>query len=162
MIVNLSNMKHLVIAYHCKLETPSVLLELLKEAPQLSSLDIRSGLLISLFNDDELCKYLNKMITELNITENHNSSMDDSCDLNQFCRTFSNIEQLSCNLDQLDSLLFLVKHLPKLLRITTFSFRFTCDSVYWLENRQLGGRNITDFHHDSSKYLTIWFTKDIC
>jgi hypothetical protein len=123
-------------------------LELLKEAPQVSSLDMCSGVLISLFTNDELCKYLNKMITELNITDSRNSSMDDSCDLKQFCKIFSNLEQLSCNLDQLQSLLFLVKHLPKLSRITTFSFIFTCDSVYWLENWQLCGRNIHDFNFE--------------
>ncbi|CAF3787716.1 unnamed protein product [Rotaria sordida] len=49
------------------IENSSVLLELLKETPQLSSLFIQLSELISFLNDNELCKYLNKMIKRLDL-----------------------------------------------------------------------------------------------
>jgi hypothetical protein len=160
MIINLSNLKQLDIS-HCELKTPAVLFELLKDASQLSSLDIHSDVFKSLFDDDELCKYLNKMITKLNVKEEPRCAMDDSCDLNKFSKTFSNLEQLICILDQLDSFLFLLKHLPKLSYINVFSFRFTCWDIGWIKELNLSKKIISDYHHDTSKYLTIWFTKNI-
>jgi hypothetical protein len=48
-------------------EMPSILLKILKEAPQLSSLIIHSNSLEFILSDKELCKYLNKMIKKLDI-----------------------------------------------------------------------------------------------
>jgi hypothetical protein len=114
MIVNLSNVKDLKIWSKCKLKTPSVLLEILKQAPQLSAISIDKDGFTSLFENDELCKYLNKMIKNLKIWNSSKSSFNSSHETDQFCKIFSNIEQLMCRIQQLDSLLFLLKTLPKL------------------------------------------------
>jgi hypothetical protein len=60
-IVNLSNIKHLDIGTTCRIESSLILFKILKEAPQLSSMRIDPSALISLINDDELCKYFNKI-----------------------------------------------------------------------------------------------------
>jgi hypothetical protein len=112
--------KYLAILDDCRLETLFVLKELFKQTPQLSSLKIVPDVLISLFDDDELCKYLNK-INKLNIVYCRHTSSFHSIDLNKFCEIFSNIEQLICTIDQSDAVLFLLKYLPKLSRMNIFS-----------------------------------------
>ncbi len=60
-IVKLSHLRHLTISSTCRLESSSFL-QLLKETPQLSSITIGLRCLQLFFNDDELCKYLNKKL----------------------------------------------------------------------------------------------------
>jgi hypothetical protein len=113
-IINLFNLKHLCIVQIGNVEISSAFLEILKEAPQLSALSIDSTSLESLFQNDELCKYLNKMIKRLHQqyiwgTDFYNSNQE-----NQFCEIFSNIEHLQFAINNEDNLLFLLSHLPKL------------------------------------------------
>jgi hypothetical protein len=75
---------------------------------------------MSLFDDDELCEYLNK-INKLNIVYCRHTTSFHSIDLNKFCEIFSNIEQLICTTDQSDTVLFLLKYLSKLSRMNIFS-----------------------------------------
>jgi hypothetical protein len=107
-IVNLSNLKHLDIMNNFKIENPSTFLELLKETPQLSSMTINAKNLQSCFQNEELCKYLNKMIKILD------TGLWKYAQLNQFCEIFSNLEHLDCSIDHENNLLFLIEHLPKL------------------------------------------------
>jgi hypothetical protein len=95
-----------------------VFLELLKEASQLSSMIINAKNLQSCFQNDELCKYLNKMIKRLHV---HDTSISfwKYVKLNQFCEIFSNLEDLKCCIDHEDNLLFLLEHLSKLSILKT-------------------------------------------
>ncbi|CAF3686690.1 unnamed protein product [Rotaria sordida] len=68
MIVNLSNIKHLDISNDHRMEISLVLLEILKEASNLSSIKIAPHILKSLLDNNDLQKYLNKMIRKLNIS----------------------------------------------------------------------------------------------
>jgi hypothetical protein len=114
MVVNLSNVQDLKISSSCKLKMPCILLQILKQAPQISSISIDKDDLTSLFENDELCKYLNKMIKKLNLLHLWKDLFYTSDKRNQFCETFSNIEQLMCEVEPSDSLLFVLKGLPKL------------------------------------------------
>lgn len=67
LILNLSNIKHLIISSKCEIESSFVLLELLKQTINLSSISIELEYLQSFFDDEDLCKYLNKMIIKLDI-----------------------------------------------------------------------------------------------
>ncbi|CAF1427017.1 unnamed protein product [Rotaria sordida] len=69
MIVNLSNAKHLKISSDCKRETSSILLEILKEAPQISSITIGPDVFKSLCVNNELYEYLNRMIKKIRYIE---------------------------------------------------------------------------------------------
>jgi hypothetical protein len=89
-------------------------LEFLKEAPQLSSITSYISQLSSFFDDDELCKYLNKMIKKLDFCKTWPCVFDNSDELTKFCQIFSNLEQLTCKINQLDELLYLLNHLTKL------------------------------------------------
>jgi len=66
----------------------NVLFELLKNAPQLSSLNIHTVDLKSFSRDEKLGLYLNKMITKLQVTEPDRSPMDDATNIIEFCRIF--------------------------------------------------------------------------
>jgi hypothetical protein len=58
MIVNLSSVKHLAISSHCEVMPSSMLLELLKQAPQISSLttDRKSVLIVLIMNLTKLSR----------------------------------------------------------------------------------------------------------
>lgn len=96
MIVNLSNIKHLTISSICEIESSSVLLPLRKETSQLSSMTIELHRLRSFFNDNELCKYLKKIITKLDICRYPYELFGNSEKIKQFYKIFSNLEQLIC------------------------------------------------------------------
>ncbi|CAF0815918.1 unnamed protein product [Rotaria sordida] len=67
MTVNLSKLIHLDIPKYQKIILSGNLLELLKESSQLSSMKIDPFDLTLLYNNEELCEYLKKMIKKLNI-----------------------------------------------------------------------------------------------
>jgi hypothetical protein len=117
-IVNLSNLKHLDIMCNFKIENPSIFLELLKETPQLSSMAINAKNLQLFFQNEELYKYLNKMIKMLE------TGLWKYVQLNQFCEVFSNLEHLNCSIDHENNLLFLIEHLPKL---STLKATYRCE-----------------------------------
>jgi hypothetical protein len=114
MIVNLSNLKHLDISMYQSGILSGELLIILIESIQLSSMTIDSNDLKLLFNNKELCKYLNKMIKKLNVYKYGQISFDNFNELKKFCRIFSNIEQIICNINQPKFILFLMYRLLKL------------------------------------------------
>jgi hypothetical protein len=164
MIVNLYNLKHLSIPSCCRLETPLILTEILKEASQLSSLNIHPDVLSFLFDDVRSCQYLNKMIKQLNIFIDGGDLLDDPDELNQFCKVFINIEQLTCQIHQRDTLLFLLQHLPKLFFLKfhsqTSTFR---NEISWLEDelQKLGIQIITEVHNRNILDYSIWIIRNI-
>jgi hypothetical protein len=165
MIVNLSNLKHLTISLASEIKSSSVLLQLLKETSQLSSISIELQHLQSFFNDDELCKYLNQMITRLDVHRYRfpYKSFDNAEKIKQFCKIFSNLEQLICHINQENDLLLLLIHLPKLsimeIRLSTLvgCKRF----IYWLEDeaQKLNLIIHTEFENNISQILYIWIDR---
>jgi hypothetical protein len=93
-IIKLSNLKHFDISMCSQVILSGELLIILKQSPQLSSMTINPVDLTSIFNDDELCQYLNKMVKKLDLHETEYCSLSDSDEVNKFCEVFSNVEQL--------------------------------------------------------------------
>ena len=100
--------------------TSSWLLEILKESPQLSRITTNSNNLIALFNDDEIGKYLKKIIKELDVYKHPQPSFNNSNEMKKFCKIFSNIEQLTCYVIQSNDIVFLINHLSKLSTINVY------------------------------------------
>jgi hypothetical protein len=164
MIVNLSNVKHLSMVTGCTFETSSVLLEILKQTPQLSSLSINPDILISIFDNDELCKYWNGMIKKLDLKYYPINSLNDIYKLNKLWEIFSNLEQLTCSIRQFDCLLFLIEHLPKLSRIDVSLQTFFSDwrlSSFTEEVRKLDVQIIIDIEDKRQSILSIWIIRDM-
>jgi len=124
MIVNLSNLKHLDLTKTHEKHKSFLVWEILKEASQLSSMKISSSDLKSLFDNDESCKYLNKMIKKLSLSEYYTLFVDDNV-TKEFCKVFSNIEQLSCTINEPCYLLLLLK---RLLNLSMLKIYFLSDS----------------------------------
>jgi len=114
MIMNLNNLKHLTISSKCKMNMLRLLLVILKQSSQLSSLTIIPDALRVLFTSDELCRYLNKMIKKLDIYQKCDNTLNEPDIITEFCEVFSNLEQLTCNIRKGNYLLSLLKKLPKL------------------------------------------------
>ena len=164
MIVNLSSVKHLAISSHCEVMPSSMLLELLKQAPQISSLTIEPINLQSLLKDEEVCKYFSKMITKLDVWTPSNISPIDQFNLDKFCKIFSNIEQFTCKIDRKSTLIFLIMNLTKLSRIhATVSSSVSSDEICCVE-KDLQKSRIKicyDFDDDQPSKLTIWIIRNI-
>ncbi|CAF1170485.1 unnamed protein product [Adineta steineri] len=116
-IVNLSNLTHLCILRGIQIESSAIMLQMLRGAPQLSSMKIDTPLLISFLDDVELCKYLNEKIKNLNVYSDVGWPFIKSNRRDLFCERFSNLEQLQCSFEKPDDLLFLLTRLIKLSMI---------------------------------------------
>lgn len=116
-IVNLSNIKHLDITNSLRINDPLLLLDLFKQTPRLSSMNINSYNWHLSLQNEELCQYFNKMIRILN------TGLWKNIQLNRFCEIFSNLEHLICSINHEDNLIFLIENLPKL---STLKARFRC------------------------------------
>ncbi len=119
MIMNFYYLKHLDISSYCTNET-SALIKVCKQASQLSSITINPWILSTLFDDYELCEYLNRMIKKLNVYKFGQNSFKNSNEIEQFCKRFSNVEQLICKINQLNQLLILLNQPLKLSMITVY------------------------------------------
>jgi hypothetical protein len=141
MIINLYNLKHLCISNQYILNS-SVLLEIFKQAPRLSSLVINSLSLQSFFEDNELCKDLNKMIKKLHL-EDIDNNLWNFDQVKQFCEIFSNIEYLECENYDEDNLLFLLNYLPKLSAVqVTLTGPITSETDFFQFEENIRKRNI--------------------
>jgi hypothetical protein len=138
-IASLCHLNHLDVSSRCKLESYSLMLQLLKEAPYLSSLKIDKDTLFSLFNNRELCECFNKMIKKLDITDI--TDIDsyrflDFTEIVKLCQIFTNMVDFSCNVCRVENLQMILNQLSALSHMKDFSYetphRETCH--YWLKD----------------------------
>jgi hypothetical protein len=125
MIVNLSNLNHLNISEYGEIFSPSLLLEILKQTPKLSLIKINPRNLKVLFDNDELCGYLNKMIKTIDLGTFGDSSFNNFDETKKFCEIFSEIEQILCHDIELNDLVFLLNNLTKLSSFSVVSSKLT-------------------------------------
>jgi hypothetical protein len=152
-IVNLCSITHLELSSECRWNSPSVMLQLLKEALHLSSLKIDKKNLMKMFDNHELCNYLTKMIKKLDIsTSGFNNDTIDYSETKKLCQIFSNLEEFQCDVGRSDNLEIILNELSKLLHITMFSYRtpYTESGYDWLEK------------HKSELDLYIFFVESEC
>jgi hypothetical protein len=175
MMINLSNLKHLTFSGARKIDVPYLLLEILKQAPQLSSLSIGAYNSALLFTDDKLCKYLNKQIKKLHLISDFNSNLFINDEVTEkFCKIFSNLEQLLCSMEEVRYLLVLLKRLSKLsiMKVTFLSRNAPVDFSTFEEEvrksnilfRTNSNNGLEFFVWDSDSYetvLSIWIGNTI-
>jgi hypothetical protein len=160
-VINLSHLKHLDIRSIESMKTSLILLEILKQAPQVSSLAIYQDALISSFNDNELCKYMNKMIRKLCVYDVLYSSSSSSGLMEQFCRVFSEIEDLECNYDKVDDVLYLLCHLKKLTILKVFfqESAYSEQPSSWIKNEaQKLGLSVL-IESDDHESVSLWINR---
>ncbi|CAF1077237.1 unnamed protein product [Adineta steineri] len=114
MVVNLSNVQHLTISDTCQIQDTYSFLRILQEMPQLSSLAIQINYILTFFNDDTLCNYLNNKIKKLDINGYPYYTLKDSTELIRFGELFSNVEQITCYYEQLTHISCIINYLSKL------------------------------------------------
>jgi hypothetical protein len=115
--------------------TSELLCEILKQMPNVSSLKLRKQIISSFYNNHELCELLNKKIKILDFTYptwNHYVKIQD---LDWFCRAFSNLEELQCDIDNVDDVLLI---LTKCSKLSIIEIKCVIKRVYtWFENNAL-------------------------
>lgn len=113
-IVSLFTIKHLDVQKKCQMESSLILLEILKEALQLSSMAINGKTLKLFFKNRELCTYLNKRIKKLYLHVDNDCFFNNDYESQEFCEIFSNLEHLERFGCASADLIFLVSSLSKL------------------------------------------------
>ncbi|CAF1312531.1 unnamed protein product [Adineta steineri] len=168
MSVNLANIKYLDINHLVHIESPLILLQILKQTPNLSVIGITPQCLISSLTNDELCTYFNKLIKKLLIFAREGLSSIDSNELIKFCETFSNLEQLQCSVQHSNDLMFILEYLSKLSCIKIKCSEDLHLSVEDLNEKlqELGSKlkktflyeftSQKDIFKDDNTYLDIW------
>ncbi|CAF4920113.1 unnamed protein product [Rotaria sp. Silwood1] len=107
----------------------TILLMILKEAPNLSSLNIFNCAIDILKNNKEICQYTNKMIKKLQFcVYSQSNPCQKPNDISSIHKVFSNVEQMTCHKTQSDSCLFLLNNLPKLSTLTIHFYQSANDS----------------------------------
>jgi hypothetical protein len=134
-MVNLCNLTHLEIRSSWQLKS---LIQLLKEAPYLSSMKINKYMLIRMFENHELCEYFNRITKRLDITIPSPRAFLDSDEISKICEVFSNMGKFRCNIDQPDNLQMILNQLSKLTYMEVFSYKTPHYNAgnSWLQNHQ--------------------------
>jgi hypothetical protein len=130
-IVNVCHLTHLDISSKCRMKSPIIILHLLREIPNVSSLKISKDILFFLINNNELCNYFNKTIKKLDVTDSNIKANE----IVKLTPVFSNIEYFRCNDGMRDNLLLILDELTELPHLKVFSFRtpyFQCRNR-WLK-----------------------------
>ena len=71
--------------------------------------------LLSFLEDNELCKYLKKLIKRLYLSYNYEEYvLDTPGKVENLCKVFSNVEEIKCKLKRADDVLVLLNQLSKL------------------------------------------------
>jgi hypothetical protein len=134
-IVNICHLTHLDISSTCRMKSPLIILHLLQEIPNVSSLKINKDILFFLFNNGELCNYFNKTIKKLDVTDSNMYSSLKANVIVKLTQIFSNIECFRCNDGMRDNLQLILDELTKLPHVKVFFFRtpyFQCRNR-WLK-----------------------------
>ena len=130
MIVNVSSIKHLGIDDDCYISS-SLLLNLLKKLPKVSSLTIQKRSLIRFLQNRDLCKYLNAKITTLDISIYYRNRYMKSNQIDLLCEAIPNLEQLYCYIKNVDDLL---KILGKCSKLSMINLKKISEEIYsWIE-----------------------------
>ncbi|CAF1407829.1 unnamed protein product [Adineta steineri] len=115
-MVNLSNITELEITERCVIKS-ELLFEILKQMPNISSLILKNQIISSFYINHELCELLNKKIKILYYTDPSWYHYTKIQDIDWFCKTFSNVEELHCDIDNVDDALLILTKCSKLSRI---------------------------------------------
>jgi hypothetical protein len=117
-MINLSNLTHLEIQSNWQLMP---LIQLLNEAPYLSSIKVNKVFLIQMLNYQELCECFDKMIKKLDTIDGSWSFFNFE-EISKVCQVFSNLENFRCYITETDNLQMIVNQLSQLTYMKKFSF----------------------------------------
>lgn len=129
--INLSKLKHLHFYWSSKVNLSGFLLPIMKEASKLSSLELDADSNSALcFENEELRMYLNKMIKKLYIITLF-SAFENDIMTNELCKVFSNLEELTCIIDETRYFLLILDLLPNLSIIKAIFRRQGEPTIDW-------------------------------
>lgn len=167
--MELSNLKHLEFPFCCRMNDPRILLEILKEAPKLSSLNIHNCALYILKTNKEICRYASKMIKKLQLgIHSQSNPCNQPRDVNAIPRVFPNTEHLICPMIQPDSCLFLLNKLPRLSKLSTVFYQSRNDDSFdkvkeklsKLKNILFYEEVLREHQHAKMMEFALWVDRD--
>ena len=113
-LMNLSNLKHLEIPLDCRTDRPYLLFQILRLAPQLSSLCTKGCFYESITDRRDCYRYLDEMNPKLNLSEYCSHRCHRSLTINALHRLAPNLQHLTMPLTNIADLFFLFKNFSKL------------------------------------------------
>ena len=160
--MNLSNLQHLEIPIYSETKRPTILLEILKEAPHLSSLNICNCTIDILKTNTEICRHTSKMIKKLQFCiSSHSHSCQNLHDVSSVHEVFPNIEEITCYVIKPDACLLLLNNLLKLSKLSITFHLFRDISPFNVIKEELSKlKNIffyEDIQHRNENVMVITF-----
>lgn len=133
-MINLCNLTHLEISLTFQWESPSFILQLIKEASNISSLKADKTILMELWKNRQLCEWF-KTIRKLDIVV-HEWNMDvNGEDIIKISQIFNNMEKFRCEINRLDILQATIRRLSRLSSMKTFIYKTFCRKCAdWWQN----------------------------
>ncbi|CAF4332249.1 unnamed protein product, partial [Adineta steineri] len=108
-----------------------LLFEILKQMPNISSLILKKKITSSFYTNHELCELLNKKIKMFDYRNPASANYFKIQDLDWFCKTFSNVEELHCDIDNVDDVLLI---LTKCSKLSIIKIKCVSESTFtWLK-----------------------------
>ncbi|CAF1351500.1 unnamed protein product [Adineta steineri] len=137
-MVNLSNIVELEITKRSVIKS-ELLFEILKQMPNISSLILKKQITSSFYTNHELCELLSKKIKMFDYCNPYYYQYN--CpyyyqynkiqDIDWFCKTFSNVEELHCDIDNVDDVLLI---LTKCSKLSIINIKCASEPVFtWFE-----------------------------
>ncbi|CAF1475170.1 unnamed protein product [Adineta ricciae] len=161
-IENFSHVKHLDVSKFSRQQNPSVLMEILRRTPHVTSLTMTSDTLISSLENTELRQYLQRMIRKLTITNSLYSSYENNIQW-QLCVVFTNLQQLTCTFREERYVTYFLTHLPKLIRaqftVTEWNQSSQALSLY-ASLRQSGMYIHMEYSENRPEQITCWINRE--
>ncbi|CAF0903903.1 unnamed protein product [Adineta steineri] len=130
-MVNLSNITKLEITKRCAIKL-ELLFEILEQMPNISSLILKKQITSSFYTNHELCELLNKKIKMLDYSFPTFYNYLKIPDIDWFCKTFSNVEEFHCDIDNVDDVLLI---LAKCSKLSLIKIKCVDESIYtWFKD----------------------------
>ncbi|CAF1205472.1 unnamed protein product [Adineta steineri] len=130
-MVNLSNITKLEITGKCAIKL-ELLFEILEQTPNISSLILKKQITSSFYTNHELCELLSKKIKMFDYCNPTPYDYFEIDDLDWFCKTFSNVEELHCDIDNIDDFLLI---LTKCSKLSIIKIKCVDESIFnWFED----------------------------
>jgi hypothetical protein len=143
----LSNVTDLLIDRNYSLKSSSVMINLLNEASNISSLTIDLKMFRLLRVDDQVCSIFKRMIKSLFLlNDGYNALFSKVYSFEQFYHTFSDLEELECDLDDPSDFITFIQSLSNLSRISVCFTRWYTSQFEYSWYRQYFNIIIKDFY----------------
>ncbi|CAF1416502.1 unnamed protein product [Adineta ricciae] len=160
-MINLFNLKHICI--HQEI-CADVVIELLRQSPQLTSLSISPQMLILFIRNRELCQYFTEKIRIFNIVPLLHPIFIGLKELRNICSIFSNLVQFKCRVNTIEEIVIILQSLTKLTSLRTSLDHADVEEIFLTkvkeQRQQLNLSYTVEYEDNDNDVLCFWIDRE--